>query len=136
MMNIVEYIRQIPNPKLKEKEAIIFIASFIKICSNSQAPDALYCILSILRFRKVFSSYQMKKICSYIKRISEEVTDDKQNQIFNVLIEEIESMSEDNFGRFKEKQSQEEKSVEKKEEDNDEMKEEQNPDSEESIIQE
>ena len=96
--NVVEYIRVVTNAKLREKEAVVFIASFIKICCNAQGRDNLACIMSILRFRKLFPMHHMKKICTYIKRISEDITDSNHKQILNSLVNEIDAMNEDKFG--------------------------------------
>lgn len=37
---LVEYFKTISSPKQREREVIIFIASFIKICSNSQGSNS------------------------------------------------------------------------------------------------
>lgn len=97
--NVVDYLKSISDLKLIEKEAIVFIASFIKICSTAQGKDTMGCVMSILRFRKIFSKAQMKKINTYIKRISEEIADPNQKETLNALIDEIEAMREDKFGQ-------------------------------------
>lgn len=91
-------MKTISSPKLREKEAIVFITALIRICMNSQHKDTFSCAMSILRVRRIFSVKGMKKISTYIKRISETVPDSDNKQVLSVLVDEIEAMREDSFG--------------------------------------
>lgn len=88
------------NKKQREKEAFIFIASFIKICSSTQGKNTFPCVMSILRFRRVFGHAQIKKMCTYIKRLTEEMKDSDNKQILQALVDEMDSMKNDVFGQI------------------------------------
>lgn len=92
--NVVEYMKAISNPKVKEKESVVFIASFIKICSTAQSKNTLPCVMSILAFKKVFTKNQVKKICTYIRKLAEDMTDPDNKQVLIALITEMEAERE------------------------------------------
>ena len=96
--NVVEFMKHILNKKQKEKEAFIFIASFIKIWSNSQGKYNFPWVLSILRFRRVFTHSQIKKMCNYIKRLADETEDSDNKNVLVALVEELNLMKDDMFG--------------------------------------
>jgi hypothetical protein len=121
IMNVItEYMKNIPNIKIKEKEIVVFIGSFIKICSNMHGRDTLSCVMSLLRFRNILTDHQKKKICGFIKKISEDMADNVHKQILGALVSEFQSAPIDTFGLIvKNDRDEENKNPVKNEQDDD-----------------